>query len=267
MLKIAVCAKQVPDTDIPPSQFKVDETGLRVIPPAGIPPIVNGFDMNAVEAALKLRDTGTDCEIVVFSVGTSFVLDVMKKPLAIGADRLVLVDDEASESLDALGTAKVLVAAIERDGGADLLLAGRQASDWDQAHVPIMMSELMGAPLVTLVRHVAMNISGNSFEVERVTEGGFQRIECPIPAVMTVTNELGEARYANLRGIMAASRKQPETLTLADLGLRDLGNERMLKMTRLFVPLAESHVEIMEGEDEADSGRLLAIRLREAKLI
>ena len=267
MLKIAVCAKQVPDTDIPPSQFKVDEAGLRVIPPAGVPPIVNGFDMNAVEAALRLRDAGVDVEIVIFSVGTGFALDVMKKPLAIGADRLVLVDDEASESLDALGTARVLAAAIDRDGGADLVLAGRQASDWDQAHVPIMLSELMSAPLVTLVRTLGVGGDGSGFEVERVAEGGFQRIECPMPAVMTVTNELGEARYANLRGIMAATRKRPEVFTLADLGLSDLVEEDKLAMTRLFVPASESNVEFIEGEDEADSGRLLALRLREAKLI
>ena len=267
MLKIAVCAKQVPDTDIPPSQFKVDETDPRVIPPAGVPPIVNGFDMNAVEAALRLRDAGVECEIVIFSVGTDFALDVMKKPLAIGADRLILVDDEASESLDALGTAKVLATAIEQDGGADLVLAGRQASDWDQAHVPIMLSELMSAPLVTLVRALNVDGDGNGFAVERVAEGGFQRVSCPMPAVMTITNELGEARYANLRGIMAASRKQPETMTLADLGLSDLVNDKTLPMTRLFIPESESNVEIIEGEDEADSGRLLALRLREAKLI
>ncbi len=267
MLKIAVCAKQVPDTDIPPSQFKVDEGELSVIPPAGVPPIVNGFDMNAVEAALRLRDAGVAVEIVIFSVGTGFALDVMKKPLAIGADRLVLVDDKASESLDALGTARVLAAVIERDGGADLVLAGRQASDWDQAHVPIMLSELIGAPLVTLVRNLAMSAGGDSFEVERVAEGGFQRVECRMPAVMTVTNELGEARYANLRGIMAASRKRPEVFTLADLGLSDLVEEKMLEITRLFVPVSESSVEFIEGENEADSGRLLALRLREAKLI
>ena len=267
MLKIAVCAKQVPDTDIPPSQFKVDEGALRVVPPAGVPPIVNGFDMNAVEAALRLRDAGVECEIVVFSVGMEFALDVMKKPLAIGADRLVLVDDEASESLDAMGTASVLAAAIERDGGADLVLAGRQASDWDQGLVPIMLSEMMSAPLVTLVRALSVGGDGSSFEVERVAEGGFQRVACPMPAVMTVTNELGEARYANLRGIMAASRKQPETMTLADLGLGELANGKMLEMTRLFVPVSESNVEIIEGEDEVDSGRLLALRLREAKLI
>ena len=267
MLKIAVCAKQVPDTDIPPSQFKVDEEALRVIPPAGVPPIVNGFDMNAVEAALRLRDAGVECEITILSVGTGFALDVMKKPLAIGADRLLLVDDEASESLDALATAQVLVAAIEQDGGADLVLAGRQASDWDQAHVPIMLSEMMSAHLVTLVRNLAISAGGESFDVERVAEGGFQRIECPMPAVMTVTNELGEARYANLRGIMAATRKRPEIMTIADLGIGDVANNGRLAMTRLFVPPSESTVEFIEGEDEADSGRLLALRLREAKLI
>lgn len=267
MLKIAVCAKQVPDTDIPPSQFKVDEDELRVVPPAGVPPIVNGFDMNAVEAALRLRDAGAEVEIVIFSVGAGFALDVMKKPLAIGADRLVLVDDEASAALDALGTARVLVAAIERDGGADLVLAGRQASDWDQAHVPIMLSELMSVPLVTLVRNLAMSDGGESFEVERVAEGGFQRIECPMPAVMTVTNELGEARYANLRGIMAATRKRPETMTIADIGIGDESSDEKLVMTRLFVPMSETNVEFIDGEDEADSGRLLALRLREAKLI
>ena len=267
MLKITVCAKQVPDTDIPPSQFKVDEAGLRVVPPAGVPPIVNGFDMNAVEAALRLRDAGVDVEIVIVSVGTGFAMDVMKKPLAIGADRLILVDDETTESLDALGTAKVLASVIERDGGADLVLAGRQASDWDQGHVPIMLSELMGAPLVTLVRALSLSDDGESFDAERVAEGGFQRIECPKPAVMTVTNELGEARYANLRGIMAASRKRPETMTLADLGLSDLAQNATFGMTRLFVPVLESQVEIIEGEDDVDAGRLLAMRLREAKLI
>ena len=193
-------------------------------------------------------------------------MDVMKKPLAIGADRLVLIDDAATASLDALGTAKVLAAAIERDGGADLVLAGRQASDWDQAHVPIMLSELMSVPLVTLVRGLSVADDGN-FEVERVAEGGFQRIRCPKPALMTVTNELGEARYANLRGIMAASRKRPETLAMSDLGLDDLAQNSTLAMTRLFVPVSESNVEIIEGEDDADAGRLLALRLREAKLI
>ncbi len=267
MLRIAVCAKQVPDTDIPPSQFKVDDARLEVVPPVGVPPIVNGFDMNAVEAALRLRDAGTEVNITVYSVGNGFAMDVMKKPLAIGADRLVLVDDAAAPHLDASSTAKALSAAIERDGGADIVLAGRQASDWDQAQVPIMMSELMGLPLVTLVRSLELDDDGASLMLERVSEGGFQKLSCPIPAFLTVTNELGEPRYANLRGIMAASRKRPDTMSLADLGLSEIESKAALEMKRLFIPATDSEAEMIEGEDDADAGRLLALRLREAKLI
>ena len=260
-----MCAKQVPDTDIPPSQFKVDEAALEVEPPPGVPPIVNGFDMNAVEAALRLRDAGALVEIIVYSVGPGFVMDVMKKPLAIGADRLVLVDDPEAASLGANATAKALAAAIQREG-VDLVLAGRQASDWDQAHVPIILSEMMNLPLVTLVRRLELSGDEGSLHIERVSEGGFQRIDCPLPAVVTVTNELGEPRYANLRGIMAASRKQPDVLTLSDLGVSD-SSAMTLEMTRLFEPVMDTNVEIIEGEDDADSGRLLALKLRESRLI
>ena len=263
MLKIAVCAKQVPDTEIPASQFVVDESAVAVVPPAGVQPIVNGFDMNAVEVALRLRDAGIQCEITVYSAGSDFVMDVMKKPLAIGADNLVLVDDDATGDLDAMGTARALRGAIDASGGADLILCGRQASDWDQSHVPLMLGELMVIPTVTLVRSVEMN--GDGLTLERVTSDGFQRLSSPLPALLTITNEAGEARYANLRGIMAASRKQPAVYDLAAVGVADAAPA--LELTRLFVPETESEVEIIEGENDADSGRLLALRLHEADLI
>ena len=263
MLKIAVCAKQVPDTEIPASQFVVDESAMVVVPPPGAQPIVNGFDMNAVEVALKLRDSGVQCHITVYSVGADFVMDVMKKPLAIGADDLVLVDDARSGDLDAMGTARALKGAIDASGGADLILSGRQASDWDQGHVPLMLAELMQIQAITLVRSVAM--SDDALALERVTGDGFQRIQTPLPAVLTITNEAGEARYANLRGIMAASRKQPTVYSLAAVCVSDVAPT--LKMTRLFVPESESEVEIIEGESDADSGRLLALRLHETDLI
>ena len=263
MLKVAVCAKQVPDTEIPASQFVVDESAVAVVPPSGVQPIVNGFDMNAVEVALRLRDSGVQCEVTVYSVGSDFVMDVMKKPLAIGADNLVLVDDGATVDLDAMGTARSLKGAIEAHGGADLILCGRQASDWDQGHVPLMLGELMQTQTVTLVRSVEM--SGDELTVERVTSDGFQRLRATLPALLTITNEAGEARYANLRGIMAASRKQPTVYDLAAVGVSDVAPA--LKLTRLFVPESESEVEIIEGENDADSGRLLALRLHEADLI
>lgn len=265
MLKIAVCAKQVPDTEIPSSQFDVDESALSVVPPSGVQPIVNGFDMNAVEVALRLRDAGLECEITVYSVGTGFVMDVMKKPLTIGADQLVLVDDPGSEELDALGTARALQGAIVGSGGADLVLCGRQASDWDQSHVPLMLGTLMGVPMVTLVRDVQLDAGGGRLTVERVISEGYQRLTAPLPALLTITNEAGEARYANMRGIMAAARKQPTVMDLAAVGVERA--EPTLKLARLFVPEVESEVEMIAGEDGADSGRLLALRMREEGLI
>ena len=128
-MRIAVCAKQVPDPDIPPSQFKLDSSGRAVEAPRGVSPVINGFDLNAIEAAVRIKEAAPDTEITVISVGTNFALDVMKRALATGADRLVLVDDPATDSLDASGTAQTLAGVIQKHGPFDLVLCGRQASD------------------------------------------------------------------------------------------------------------------------------------------
>ncbi|MEX0761430.1 MAG: electron transfer flavoprotein subunit beta/FixA family protein [Dehalococcoidia bacterium] len=266
-MRIAVCVKQVPDPETPPSQFKIDEAALAVVSPPGVPPVVNGFDLNAVEAALRVRETlaGQEVEITVLSVGTGFVMDVMKRPLSMGADRLVLVDDPSLAALDAVATVKVLAAAIRHTGPFDIVMCGRQASDWDQATVPLGLAEALDLPCVTLARSV--QVQDSSVTVERVIVDGHQVIEAQLPALITFSNELGEPRYPNLRGIMAASRKTPETLTLEDLEITASDLEPALKLTRLFVPESGQECEFIEGEDDADAGRRLAVRLREAKLI
>ncbi len=264
-VRIVVLAKQVPDPETPPSQFRVDESTNSVIPPNGIPSVVNGFDLNAVEAALKLRDTGVDVEITLLSVGTEFVMDAMKKPLAMGADRLVLVDDPGLGRLDSAATVKVLAAAIKKNGPFDLILGGRQASDWDQGHVTIGLAEVMGLPLVTLVQK--LEITGDSLQLQRVIPDGYQVVTAPIPSVLTITNEIGEPRYPNLRGIMQASRKKPEVFSLADIGLVLDDLAPTVELKRLYVPESNRQVELIEGDDDADAGRKLALRLREEKLI
>lgn len=263
-LRIAVCVKQVPDPETPASAFNVDESVNRVVPAPGIPPVVNGFDLHAVEAALRIKDAG-DAEVVVLAVGNDFVMDVMKKPLSMGADTLVLAEDPSLEDLDPVGTVNTLAAMIQKTGPFDLILAGRQASDWDQAHVPLGLAERLGLPSVTLARNV--EAGEGKVRVERALTDGFQVVEAPTPAVITVSNEIGEARYPTLRGIMAASRKQPERLTLDDLGLSSESLQPALSLKRLFIPESESQVELIEGEDEADAGRKLALRLRELNLI
>ena len=116
--------------ETPASAFNIDSDAKRVVPAPGIPPVVNGFDENAVEAALRLKDNGDAAKITVISIGSGFVMDVMKKPLSMGADELVLIDDEALDDLDAFATATVLTEAIRKVGEYDLVLCGRQASDW-----------------------------------------------------------------------------------------------------------------------------------------
>jgi len=262
-LRIAVCAKQVADPDTPPSRFKVDQSTNRVVFPPSASPVVNGFDLHAVEAALKIREAAGVDEIVVISVGHKFANDVMKKALSMGADRLVLVNDPAATDLDAAVTVKALAGALGKLGPFDLILCGRQASDLDQAQVPIGLAEVLGLPLVTLAR--AVDLNGTRAIIERVISDGHQVIETPLPAVVTVSNELGEPRYPTLRGIMAAGRKMPEVLSLADVGIT--APSPVMELVSLRVPERSASVEWIEGEDGADKGRRLAVALRGAGLI
>jgi len=270
-LRIAVCAKQVPDPEAPPSAFQVDEEAMRVLPTAGSPPVINGFDMQAVEAALRIRDSARDGEVetTVLSAGTDFSMDAMKKALAVGADRLVLVDDPAAKDLDGPATTRVLVAALENTGPFDLVLCGRQASDWDRAYVPLAIAESLEVSCVSFARSVEWRNEPDRdwIRVERALVDGYQVVEAPLPAVVSVSNELGEPRFPTLRGIMAAAKKVPATLSLADIGVAPEDLSPGLVLRRLYVPEGERRCEVVEGEDEADAGRKLALKLREAELI
>lgn len=264
-LNIIVCVKQVMDPETPASAFKIDSASKRVVPAPGIPPVVNGFDENAVEAALRVREAVGEANITIVSLGNNFVMDVMKKPLSMGADQLVLVQDEAVEDLDPSGIAYALTEAIKHVGEFDLILCGRQASDWDNAHVPMGIAEILGLPCVTLAQKI--EITDDGAVIERALTDGYEVVEAPLPAVVTVTNELGEPRYPTLRGIMSASRKTPTVLTANDLALDASRLVPKLTLTELYIPVSDKQVEIIEGEDEADAGRKLALRLREEKLL
>ena len=261
---IIVCVKQVMDPEIPPSAFHIDPETKRVREAPGISPVVNGFDENAVEAALQIRDQvgGT---ITVLSVGAAFAMDVMKKPLSMGADELVLAQDDAFADLDARATARVLAQAISKIGRFDLVLCGRQASDWDNAHVPLGLAELLDVACLTVAQGI--EVIGNGVVVNSVTADGYDVIEADMPALVTVSNELGEPRYPTLRGIMAAGRKKPTTWSADDLGIEPDMLEPGLSIVDLYVPESGGQVEMVEGEDEADAGRNLALRLRESGLI
>ena len=261
---IIVCVKQVMDPEPPASAFHINPDISRVQEPPGIPPVLNGFDENAVEAALKIRDDQGG-NITILSVGSEFVMDVMKKPLSMGADSLVLLQDDAFKDLDSFATAHVLAEAIRKIGLFDLVLCGRQASDWDNAQVPLGIAELLGLPCLTIAQKVEVVDSG--VVINRVLSDGYEVVEADLPALITVSNELGEPRYATLRGIMAAGRKTPTLWSAADLDINESILSPKVQITGLEIPVTNRVCELIEGEDEADSGRLLALKLREAGLI
>ena len=264
-LNIVVCAKQVVDPETPASAFRIDSDAKRVLPAAGIPPVVNGFDENAVEAALRIKEAQGG-NVTVVSVGSGFVMDVMKKPLSMGADALTLVDDPLVSDLDAFAAALVLSRVIEQIGKPDLILCGRQASDWDYATVPLGIAEMLNLPCVTLAQKIEPDGDGR-VTIQRALTDGYEVVESPLPALVTVSNELGEPRYPTLRGIMMAGRKRPTVLTAADLGLDASELAPKLTLHDLYVPVSDQQCEFIAGEDEADAGRNLALKLREARLI
>lgn len=262
-----VCCKQVLDPEAPPASFKIDPSTNKVIPPPGVPPVVNPFDEQAVEAALRIKDLQGG-KITVLSLGNNLLRDVVKKPLSMGADELILLEDEAFEGGDSWSIAFALATAIKKVGEYDIIFCGRQAADWDAGQVGSGIAEILGIPGVTLAKKV--EATDGKARVERVISDGYQVIEVTLPALITVSNELGEARYATLKGIMAASKKQPLVWKPADIGLdsSQLGAAgRKTKLLKLFQPVKEGKCEIIGGDTPAEAGTKLAERLREAKII
>jgi electron transfer flavoprotein beta subunit len=262
-MKIIVTVKQVPDPDIPPSHFKVDEGARKVVPPAGVAPVMNGYDGNALEAALRLKEKhgGT---VTVLTVGGPEARDTLKRAIAMGADGAVHVNDPSLADADSAVTASVLAAAVQKLGEYDLILSGRQASDTDAGQVPLGVAEMLGLPSVAPV--VAIEPSGAGLKVHRMVEDGYQVVEVGLPALLAVSSEIGEPRYPPLRGIMAAGRAQIPVWTAADLGV-DVAGARRTSLRRLYVEQREARVDLIEADTPEEAGVALADRLREAKLI
>jgi electron transfer flavoprotein beta subunit len=183
-----------------------------------------------------------------------------------GADELILLEDPAFEGGDSFSVATALAAAIKKVGAFDLVFCGRQESEWDDGQVGSGLAELLGIPSVTVAKKV--EVADGKVTVERVTADGFQVLSCSMPALITVSNELGEARYATLKGIMAASKKQPIVWKPADIGLDKTGAAaRKSKIVKLFQPVKEGKCEIISDDDLKVAAAKLADRLREAKVV
>ena len=210
-MKIAVCVKQVPDATatrrLDPDTKRLDRSGEGAL---------NAFDVNAVEEALRIKERDGAAEVVVVSLGPEKAAESLRKALAMGADRAVLVSDEAAAGSDLVATSRVLAAALDRES-ADLVLFGQQSSDSDGAVLWAAVADHLRRPLISQVAE--LTIEGETITGKRQTEYGYDVIAAPLPAVVAVSDAINEPRYPSLKGIMGAKSKPQEHLTLAELGV------------------------------------------------
>ena len=208
-MKIVVCVKAVPDAAgrrIDPSTKRIDRS---------VELAISDFDTYAVEEALKLEESTGEGEVVVVSMGPERAMDPLRKALAMGADRAVLVTDSALEGADLLGTAKALAGALEKED-ADLVLFGQQSADGGGACLWSAVAERLRRPVISQVSE--LTVENGALTGKRQTEFGYDTIRAPLPAVVAVSDAINTPRYPSLKGIMGAKKKPQEALSAGDVG-------------------------------------------------
>ena len=256
-MKIAVCVKHVPEgsSKLDPGTKRLDRSGEGAL---------NHFDANAIEEALRLKGD-SDTEVVVVSLGPAKAADSLRKALAMGADRAVLVNDDAAAGSDLVATSKILGKALEREE-ADLVLFGQQASDADGAVLWAAVAERLRRPVVS--QAAELTVDGGSLRVKRQTEFGYDVIESPLPAVVAVSDAINEPRYPSLKGIMGAKKKPFDTLSLAEVGV-DAGEagEAGSKTEVLALGDPPSRGDARKIEGDGDAAQAILDFLAEKRLV
>ena len=264
-MNIIVCLKQVPDTE---SQIKIASDGKSIVTD-DIKWVMNPYDEFGVEEALRLKEKFGG-EVTVVGVGPKRVTESIRTALAMGADKGILISDDALEGSDSLAVAKVLGAAI-KDLEYDLILTGQRGVDDDMGVVGACLAEILGIPQLSLIVKVEAAEDGKSVTVNRPVEGQTLVIESSLPALITAQKGLNEPRYASLPGIMKAKKKPLDEKSLSDLGLdaAEFGEgARKLKIVELTPPPARAEGKIIDGETPQEKAAELARLLHEeAKVI
>jgi electron transfer flavoprotein beta subunit len=210
-MKIAVCVKQVPDAAvakrIDPATKRLDRSGESAL---------NAVDTNAVEEGLRLKEATGEGEVVVLSLGPQKAVDSLRKALAMGADRAVLVADDDAAGSDLVATSLVLAKALEREN-ADLVLFGQQASDSDGAVLWAAVAERLRRPMIS--QAAELTLDDGAITGKRQTEYGYDVIRASLPAVVAVADSINEPRYPSLKGIMGAKKKPQDVVSLSELGV------------------------------------------------
>ena len=258
-MKVAVCVKEVPESSAPrridPATLRLDRSGEGTL---------NPWDLSALEEGLRLVEASGG-EVVAVSMGPERAAASLRKALAMGADRAVLVADEAAAGADLVATSRVLAKALEREG-ADLVLFGQQGSDSDGAVLWAAVADRLRLPLVS--QAATLEIADGRATVRRQTEYGYDVIQAPLPCVVAVSDAINEPRYPSLKGIMGAKKKPQETIALAELGVSpdeagEAGSGTVVRELKQPPPRGESVV----VEDDGSAPQRIVDYLAEQKLV
>jgi len=263
MKNIIVCMKQVLDPEIPLSLFNIDAEAKQAIQPKATPPVFSPFDENALEAALKIKDS-QECDITVISLGKKLVKAVVSSALAAGADQLVLLQDEAFGEFNTYLTASAITAAIRKLGTYDLVLCGLQAADTNTGQVGAGIANMLGIPCLTAARKV--ELVEDKVRVEKISTDGYEVIEALGPAVVTVTYEVGVLREPGVEAFMSASKKPISTWDAQQLEIDTATTDR-IEVLQMEQPTHESKCEMLEGSSAEEKAAKMVMKLKEAKVI
>jgi electron transfer flavoprotein beta subunit len=255
-VNIVVTVKHIPDPNLP---GEMDGERLKR---DGVQGVLDPGDEFGVEAGLQLKEAAGEGEVTLVSMGPGPALEAVKRGLSMGADKGVIVTDDALQGADALVTARVLAAAIKKND-FDLVIAGVESTDGYTGTMASTLAELLDIPQVTFAKDI--EAKDGSVRIQRQTADGYHVVEAPLPALISVTAGVNEPRYASFKGIMAAKKKPVDELSLSDLGLS--GDDVAVKQNIAGLTPAEERKAGEVIEDDGTGAARIADFLKEAKVI
>ena len=246
-MKIIVAIKQVPERD---AQVRIDGSA-KWIEESDVQYAMNESDAYALEEALQLKEKHGG-EVIALCAGPARASQTIREALAKGADRAIHIEDEHLQSLDALGTARLLAKAVEAEK-PDLILTGLQSDDLGYGQTGVVLAELLGLPHGTLI--MAVEKLDNTIKVKRELENGwFQNVELPLPAVLTIQSGINKLRYATLMGIKKAKTKEIKSVKVGDLGV---SAATVAKIERIYLPQRSKQTQMLEGSVKEQAAKLV----------
>jgi electron transfer flavoprotein beta subunit len=258
-MNVLVCVKQIPDPNAP---GKLDPQTKRLVR-EGVDLVLDPGDEHGVEAGLQLveKDGG---EVTIISMGPPKALEAIRRALAMGAHRGILITDPGLENSDAISTARAIAAAIKGQN-YELVICGTESTDGSSGAVPAQLAELLGLPLLSFAKK--LEVADGKAVIDRQTDDGYDVVEAPLPALVTVTGGINEARYPALRGIMQAKNKEVKQVGLEDIGLEGQAGKAALTQEVIEASAAEPRKAGEVIDDKGEGAKRVAEFLKELKII